>query len=278
MTMPDAPVFVVAHINHDRVWHLDGPFLPGQRLTWAARQLRIGGGGYFTGSRLIAAGRRVELVSHLSRDTRGREVAARLEREGFSLAHVTRSEAPGTLTEILLSPDGERTIIGPGHAPPVFDLPHPPARAPAAAYVNARRLAPLVTDLLRTTPLVLTQLPLGSSDPRPADLAVTSRADFPGAAPENIHERARQICGERLSGVVITDGPGPVLVLTDAGTCEVAPERRLLLSDTIGAGDSFAAFLLHELMNTGDLVGSVAAASRHMLAWLDPGSRIEALT
>lgn len=265
---PD-PVFVVGHVNHDRVWHLDSPLVSGQRLSWKRREVRIGGGGYFTGIRLLALRRRVELVSQLSSDARGEAVAAQLAREGFSLRHTRRDDAPHALTEILLSPDGERTIIGSGHARPAFALERPPAGMPAAAYVNARRLEASVTGFLARAPLVVTQIPLGHADARPADVAVTSRADFPGLSHDDIHALAAGICGPRLRGLVVTDGPGPVFVRSDAGSCEIAPTRRLALADTIGAGDSFAAFLLHELLEGNDLARSVAAANGHMRAWLD---------
>ena len=51
-----ARVLVIAHLNHDRIWELDGPLKSGSRISWGKREIRLGGGGYFTGSPFFGSG------------------------------------------------------------------------------------------------------------------------------------------------------------------------------------------------------------------------------
>jgi len=51
-----ARVLVIAHLNHDRIWELDAPLKSGSRVSWGKREIRLGGGGYFTGSPFFGSG------------------------------------------------------------------------------------------------------------------------------------------------------------------------------------------------------------------------------
>ncbi|MCM0752508.1 hypothetical protein DEA98_18920 [Brucella pseudogrignonensis] len=108
-----ARVLVIAHLNHDRIWELDGPLKSGSRVSWGKRETRLGGGGYFTGSPFLALGHEVALVSSLGNDALGDTARSELSELGFDMQHVYKRDSGTHITDILLEPSGERTILTP---------------------------------------------------------------------------------------------------------------------------------------------------------------------
>ncbi|AGT08564.1 PfkB family carbohydrate kinase [Paracoccus aminophilus] len=265
-------ILLAAHINHDRIWRLEAPLVAGQRQSWREREVRLGGGGWFTGMRLCALGWQVDLLSHLARDARGEASYQTLAETGFTLDLLDRSAAETRLTEILLSPDGERTILAPPGAAPVFDLDQTEPR-PAAAYLNIRHAGPGLIACLDQIPWVMIQLPIAPESRMPADLAVTSRADFPALTLAGIWDHAHACAGARLKTLIVTDGAGPVEILSEgARGAPVAVPDPLPLSNSIGAGDSFAGYLLDALLRGADPRAAVMAANLAMRDWLIAGT------
>ncbi|HLP66410.1 MAG TPA: carbohydrate kinase, partial [Rhizobium sp.] len=105
-------IVVVGHVNHDHIWRITEPLRPGGRISFTDRVLRLGGGGYYTGRRLIEFGHRVTLVASLARDAHGLDALRELAALGFVTDHVTLTEGSTEFAEILLDPAGERTILG----------------------------------------------------------------------------------------------------------------------------------------------------------------------
>ena len=241
-------VVVVGSINHDRMWQVDGPLVPGARLSFTGPQLRLGGGGFTSGLMLRELGHEVILVSRLMRDAHGLAARQTLDELGFDTRHVVMLEGETPMVEILVDPQGERTILfrrGAGVPMPALRL---DAHGADAAYVNAHALdAALVTDVARL-PLVMLQFPLQPVEPRPADILISSRADFGGGDGPGLWQRARALATGRLSSLVLTDGPDPIHLIDHGGVRTVPPPRRLELADATGAGDYFAAAYLHELL------------------------------
>ncbi|NPD17407.1 hypothetical protein HOY34_19665 [Xinfangfangia sp. D13-10-4-6] len=241
------PVMVVGHINHDRIWRLSERLVSGGRQRWTEREISRGGGAFFTGNRLHELGHRVEYVSALASDAMGQETFAALQAAGFGTAHIARGAPATVLTEILLAPDGERTILQAPGRQPVFDLSGPPPEA-GAAYLNIHHIGAGLREALSHLDLVLLQLPLIADAEIAADYAITSAADFADLTPGEILARARGVCGARLRALILTDGPGPVLLLPVQGDAQTIPiNRPLVLKNSIGAGDSYAGGLCHAL-------------------------------
>ena len=86
----------------------------------------------------------------------------------------------------------------------------------------------------------------------PADLLVGSKTQFPPSWREAPLESARAAMGERLRLVVITDGSRGAVAYGNATSCAVAAQPAQQV-DATGAGDAFAAGLLHGLLEGWEL-------------------------
>lgn len=261
------PVVVIGHINHDRVWRLKEPLRPGGRIAWIDRNVRLGGGGYYTGSMLLALGRNVELVSSLVDDEHGRRALEELQKAGFGTGHITMRDGETEFAEIFLDPAGERTILGSTkRITRSFTLDRP-LRA-RAFYVNGMQLADTVVASLDKAALVVSQFPLRNPTPRPADIMVGSRADFPGLSLADIWQAACTIAGDRLKDLMLTDGPNEICVYDGRSETRIGVHEKVVTADTIGAGDSFSGAVLHELLNGMPINDAAASACERTADWL----------
>lgn len=260
-------VIVIGHVSHDRVWLLASPLASGARITYSDRSVRLGGGGFHTGAQLARLGDDVQLVSNLMDDTFGVAALSTLQTLGFDTRHVTIRPGETPFTEILLEPNGERTILNTGRQlrPPFA------ANGPItanAAYLNALVLDDGLVTSLETVPLVVSQFPLRSATPRPADIVIGSRADFPGEDTHRLWDRAALIAGPRLKTLVLTDGPRPISLYDGSVLDHVTPLKKVSVPDTIGAGDCFTGIFLHGLLQGLSLAVSAEEASRRTADWL----------
>mgnify|MGYP001810489958 CR=1 FL=1 len=233
-------VLVVGSVNVDRIWRLAAPLRAGERLTWEAVTLRCGGGGFNTGATLLALGHRVTLVATLSTDAAGTACRARLEAMGFDLRHLRTTDAPTVPLDLLVDPKGERTIIAPATTEARL-LTALPALEADIAYVNVRRAAPGVLEALAARTKVVAQLPLERTERRPAQVLIASAADHALFAGAEAFAQAREIGGEGLAALVLTQGAGPVALCEAQGRISVAVPALAAPADTTGAGDTFAA-------------------------------------
>ncbi|WP_322415478.1 PfkB family carbohydrate kinase [Mesorhizobium huakuii] len=264
-------VIVVGHVNHDQVWSLSSPLASGARLTYSDRVVRLGGGGFHTGTQLAKLGNDVRLISNLMDDGHGRAALAKLQASGIDTGYVTLWPGETRFTEILLEPSGERTILNTGgQSRPPFAAPEPVHGD--AAYLNALVLDDGLVASLRTIPLVVSQFPLRSASPRPADIVIGSRADFPGEDTQAIWERASGIAGPRLRTLVLTDGTRPISLYDGKALNQVTPLKQVCVPDTIGAGDCFTGIFLHGLLQGLSPELSAEQASQQTAEWLSQRS------
>jgi len=259
-------VIVIAAVNYDRIWQLNDALVPGSRLRFSSRETHLGGGGFFTGSQLLELGADVALVSRLMRDAQGLSVLKALEEMGFDTAQVALHEGETTPLEILLEPNGERTILSPSNRKtPVFAA--SAALSGDAAYLNAPDLEAGLAGQLDGFPLVLSQLPLRSATPRPADYVISSRDDAADGI-KNVWQRAQAIAGPRLKMLVLTDGPRPITLFDGHNAIEVDPAPAVAVKSTIGAGDRFSGAFLLALLD-GLMPAAAASRASHQTAdWL----------
>ncbi|MDQ8731101.1 PfkB family carbohydrate kinase [Bradyrhizobium sp. LHD-71] len=259
-------VLVIGGVHPDTIWQLDAPLVPGGRLRTCGKSVVFGGGGFHTGSALIALGAKVTLISRLMRDTWGLSAFETLQSAGFDMRHVELSAGETQPLDILLDPNGERTILAPvrsGQAPLCVKGP----LCTAAAYLNALQLDQTLLQVLQRTPLVISQLPLRPATPRPADYVVTSRADA-GTDIANTWTRAKALAGVRLKALVVTDGPRPVTVYDGAAPFAVDTRPVDKFRNSIGAGDRFCGALLLALLDGAPVGEAAAIASSNIADWL----------
>jgi sugar/nucleoside kinase (ribokinase family) len=259
-------VIVIGSVNHDRIWQLDGPLIPGKRLRFLTRTVLLGGGGFHTGCQLLDLGAEVALVTSLMQDEQGLSAWKALDHKGFDTRHVAMLPGETVPLEILLEPNGERTILAPGgRSRPAFSADG--ALAGDAAYINAFLLDETLVSKLNDIPLVVSQLPLRAATPRPADYIVTSRTDAPDDL-ETVWPRASRIAGPRLKMLVLTDGPHPITLYDGLRPIHVDPAPAVQGVSTIGAGDRFSGAFLFALLGGLAAPSAAAEASRLTADWL----------
>ena len=268
-----ARVLVIAHLNHDRIWELDGPLKSGSRISWGKRETRLGGGGYFTGSPFLALGHEVALVSSLGNDALGETARSELSELGFDMQHVLTRDSGTHITEILLEPSGERTILTPSDGPMRLFRLDGNVKADAA-YINCFNPDATILKTLASIGLVVSQFPLSeTSVPRPADLMIGSKGDFPELDDDALWRKAHHFCGPRLKHLVMTDGARTITIYDGRETRTVQPMRRATVSNTIGAGDHFSACLISAMLSGAAIEDAASAASKATTEWLEQRDR-----
>ncbi|MER8093140.1 carbohydrate kinase family protein [Streptomyces goshikiensis] len=228
---------------------------------------RPGGGPYNTALALGRLGARVAFCSRVSADGFGESLLAGLRAAGVDLSLVQRGPEPTTLAVPSLAPDGSAAyrFYVEGTADRLFTL--PPA-LPAGVRALGLGTCSLVLEpgasayeaLLRRESRrgLLTLL-----DPniRPALIAdpAAYRSRFEGWLPyvsvlklsEDdaawLDGRVRDWLAAGPSAVVLTRGSEGLTVWTREGAEHSEPSRRVTVADTIGAGDTVGAALLHRL-------------------------------
>ncbi|NLR97642.1 carbohydrate kinase [Rhizobium sp. P38BS-XIX] len=258
-------IIVIGSVNHDRIWQLDAPLVPGGRIQFSSRTTRLGGGAFYTGQQLLQLGADVAIVSRLMRDDQGRAALQSLTTDGFDVEHIAMLPGETAPLEIFLEPNGERTIIAPaGRTQPLTAT---GKLSGAGVYINALALDQSLVDQIDAQPLVVTQFPLRPATPRPSDYVISSRNDVPDDL-AHAWQRAGQIGGSRLKMLVLTDGTRPITLFDGSQTVEVAPADRVNTTNTIGAGDRFAGSFLFALLEGKTPAAAAQDASRITAEWL----------
>lgn len=243
-----ASIVVIGSVARDEVVRLVEPLTPGAHLNGVSTGSRLGGGGANTAVTLAAAGHRVTLLAAVGRDADGEWLLAELGNAGVDTSGIARVHRPSTHSLVFVDPSGERTIVNLGRceedAPPhrLQDLPAD------AVFVRSRRrdLGPLLAAKAETS-LVVAHLPPVDPASRPAQILVASRADLGNDAARDLWALGRDVAGARLRWFVLTSGPGGARAISP-GTVLEAPAANVATVDTTGAGDAFAAGLVHALV------------------------------
>lgn len=235
-----ASILLIARANLDRTWRLDAPLAPGARISYHCVDEGYGGGGFFTGSALIALEHRVRLAATLADDERGRAYRSDLIKAGFEVKNVTMAPGRTVPVEVLVDPSGERTILTAAaveHAV-VADVPLEDADL---VYVNARRVDPRLMEAAAQRGLVVAQAPLEAGERRACHILIRSRSDPSAAQEADSFSFARSVAGDRLRAYIVTDGARPVRIYGADGKTTVPVPPVAAIADSSGAGDVFAA-------------------------------------
>ncbi|WP_243734609.1 PfkB family carbohydrate kinase [Photobacterium lutimaris] len=293
---------LVANLNCDRVLQLKESLQVGGRHHYQDLGRRLGGGGANSGLALVYAGHHVALVSQVGRDETADWLLAEASLKGLNCSLLQRNDIATPELMLLMTPDGERTIIRPER--PAFSLgPAPDFSRWNSIYINssAEGVEQWAKAALTQQPhaeqangkrhavLVVAQLPKSDSQ-RPCHVLITSQSDLDAhilasgkvtascyAAP---FQYAQSIAGKSLKYFIVTDGEKGATAYCESGQeCVSAVAADVV--DTTGAGDAFAAGvingLLAELSITESMtVGAQWAAIAVATASSVPGDEFQA--
>lgn len=225
---------------------------PGDGIHVPESHWRAGGNALNEARSLAGWGARVALAGDvLGADPAGDLVEAELGALGLA-GRVRRDAAARTpICHILITPDGQRTILA-------LRDPSPPLALPALAELAAARVVsltrygppgiPAVAELARRAGRLLVVADVAAPDDplaAHADVIVTSAETLARRRPgRGIEAQLADLHAVRGAAVVVSDGPRPARVLWGAAdgahTADVQPPT-VATRDTTGAGDLFRA-------------------------------------
>jgi sugar/nucleoside kinase (ribokinase family) len=258
-----ARIVVVGSAAQDDVVWLSQPLREGHHVDASRRKLRLGGGGANVAIPLRHAGHQVQLLAPIGADPAGEWILAQLEAAGIDTGAITRAPGESTHSLVLVDSEGERTVVNLHRC----REPHVPDRlrplAADAVYVRSRELdlaGPLAER--NADALVIAHVPPLAAGCRPAAVLIGSEPDLTPEFLADPWAAGRLIAGEALRWVVITRGPlGALAYGPGEQLAEPAPAVEVV--DTTGAGDVFAAGLVHALVEGR----AMADALRVAVAW-----------
>jgi len=259
-----ARIVVVGSVGEDTVVRLDGPLRVGAHIEGRGTRARLGGGGANTAVPLVRAGHAVALVAAVGRDGAGERLVGELRAAGIDTGAVRILDGQATTRSVIMVDGaGERTIVNLHRTAE----PEPPARLLDLAadwlYVRSRApdLAPLLAEKARSC-RVVAHMPPCAAGSRPAHVLLGSETDLAADVVADPRAAGRRIAGDLLEWVIVTRGArGAVAFGADRRIERPAPAVEAV--DTTGAGDSFAAGLIHGLASGLDMDGALAVA----VAW-----------
>ena len=256
-------IVVVGSVSIDEVVALRRPLVAGLHLDGRERGRRVGGGAANTSIPLAWAGHAVTVVSAAGTDSDGGTILRRLSEAGVDTSQVARIPGPSTRSLVLVDPAGERTVVN-LHRCREAEPPRQLRTLPAdAIYVRSRELdlARILAERLDSS-LVVAHVPPAVFGARPAHLLVASAADLVEEERRAPWEKLRPAGGETVRHVVLTRGAGGAEAYSGGPPVRVAA-REAAAADSTGAGDVFAAGLLHALVSGASIDAALATA----VAW-----------
>ncbi len=256
-------IVVVGSVAIDEVVALRRPLAAGLHLDGKEHGRRVGGGAANTAMPLALAGHDVVVVSAAGTDADGGTILRRLAEAGVDTSQVARLPGPSTRSLVLVDPAGERTVVN-LHRCRESGPPRRLRSLPAdAIYVRSRELdlARILAERLETS-LVVAHVPPVVAGARPAHVLVASASDLSPEEGERPWDALRRAGGETVRHVVVTRGGAGAEAHATDGQLRV-PAREAASVDSTGAGDVFAAGLLHALVSGAPM----EAALRTAVAW-----------
>jgi sugar/nucleoside kinase (ribokinase family) len=257
-----ARIAVLGSVALDEVVRLEGPLHRGAHLESRQSQMRLGGGGANVAIPLARAGHRVSLVSCVGEDRAGERLLDELRAAGVDVTPVIRVAGPTTRSLVVVEPSGERTVVNVHRARESG----PPMRLRDLetdfVYVRSRagNLAPLLAEKARDG-RVVAHMPPCQEGSRPAQILVASAPDLEPAALRQPWRLAQRVSGGLVEWAILTRGPRLVLASSARRRIRARPAR-VRAVDTTGAGDAFAAGLIHALASGAGMPAALRAAAR----------------
>lgn len=249
-------ILLLANLNCDRILQLDKPLIMGGRHHYIDKGRRLGGGGANTGIGLVFAGHHVALVSQIGSDKTADWLLAEASLNGLDCHLLERHDHDTPELMLIMTPDGERTIIRPQR--PIFKLGTAPDFSTwDALYINSSAVgADTWAEAALTQTLVVAQL-AKDERPRPCHILISSKSDLEGRrlasglsatdSGASMWQYGQQIAGEQLSYFIVTDGEQGATAFSKNKQLHI-PAIPTEVVDTTGAGDAFAAGVINGLL------------------------------
>lgn len=239
-----ARIAVLGTLAVDRVVRLEAPLVVGGHQQGVTLDDRCGGGAANAAAALARAGHHVALVSAVGDDADGRALLETLAAAGVDTVEVAVLPEATSNSLLLVDPDGERTIVN-------LQRLHAPAPerllrlALDCVYVRSRApdLTPLLAELVQRT-RVVAHVPPCADDAVPAQVLVGSASDLDAAFLADPYAAGQRATGGRAAWTVITRGAEGATAYARETALHV-PALAVTPVDTTGAGDCFAAGLVH---------------------------------
>jgi sugar/nucleoside kinase (ribokinase family) len=250
-----ADVVVLGTAAGDIVLRLGALPRPGEHVSGEPLGWRPGGGSANVALGLAAAGHRVELIGPIGNDAMAEALLAELGRGGVRTHRCVRVGARSPRAIILIDGEGERTIVqlDRGSAVDGFALrEHPDLEDADCVYVESYRRFAGVAAFPPREAMLVAPPPEFEERSWPAEVLVGSASQYPAEWLGTPFESARTVAGPRLRWVVVTRGRKGSDAYGAAGSCHV-DARHARQVDATGAGDAFAAGLLHGLLTGGTI-------------------------
>jgi sugar/nucleoside kinase (ribokinase family) len=258
-----ARIVVVGSVAEDEVLSLPEPLREGNHLEATSRERRLGGGAANTAVPLCHAGHEVVIVSPLGTDERGDRLLGELQAVGVDTSGIVRVAGESTRSVVLVDPGGERTVVNVHRAREEGLRERLEKIECDALYVRSREpdLAERMATIAHRATVVAHMPPLGRGA-RPAHVLVGSESDLPEPFVGDPWDAGEGIAGSLLRWVVMTMGAHGAEAVS-AEERIAAPAPPVTAVDTTGAGDVFAAGLVHALLDERPMAQSLDTA----VAW-----------
>jgi sugar/nucleoside kinase (ribokinase family) len=240
-----ARVAVVGSVAVDHVVRLKEPLRAGTHVEGCEVERRLGGGGANVAVPLARAGHDVLLFSALGQDEDAAWLEGQLTAAGLGTGDVLHASGPSTRSLVLIDPTGERSIVNLTRCVDA-DLGERLAGVDAdVLYVRTRvpGLASAMASACRRMRVVAHAPPCGAAE-CPAHILVGSALDLPAEWQASPFAAARIAAGSTLEWVVVTRGADGARALSEHRHIEI-PAVPTKAVDTTGAGDAFAAGVVH---------------------------------
>lgn len=255
-----ANILLIANLNCDRVLHLNKPIHLGGRFLYEDSGRRLGGGGSNTGISLVMANHTVSLITEVGDDDTGSWLIQSIKEHGINSEFIkTRRDETKELL-LVVTPDGERTILRPNR--PLFELGMPPEfKSTDAIYINssAQGINSWCKVAMKQC-LVVAQL--GKDErKRPCHILIASATDMLGRTHGDFWEYGQQIAGESLRYFIVTNGEHGATLYAEGKRKTVAAIKSQVI-DATGAGDAYAAGLIHGLVNKMNIFDAMHEAAQ----------------
>ncbi len=277
-----ARILTYGGLNWDRVVQLTAPATPGARAVGfsqgGALEGRLGGAAANTGVGLVLMGHDVAIVATVPHSPDGDAAVEAARAAGLDVTRVLRDPDMAGRTLILLDPDGERIVLGLDPAPSLDALWAAAAArdaracadaaiaaaqdfAPEAVYASGFGRAP-AAYLALADRLAVQQWPSGEPHKSPAHVVLASARDVGAAAGSDPFPAAERFAGETVEWVVVTRGADGASAYDGRRAIHVSAPAATVV-DATGAGDAFAAGLIHALLEGA----AMEAALPHACGW-----------